>query len=174
MDPADRRMMISSGPFNMQPGDVQDIVFAIIGANSGETGDNLLSLAQLQKYVPVIRQFYEGLTDFIPPEGALQDTLASPAPEHQMFILGQNYPNPFNNTTTIRFKIYGEMNVKVDIYNNLGQKIKSIFEGKRSVREHFFDWDGTNDQGLELSSGVYFIRLTNGVRTQIKKTVYLR
>jgi len=81
-------------------------------------------------------------------------------------FLGQNYPNPFNPVTQIIFGIAKEGKVKVEVYNILGQKIKTIVNKELSAGKHKFEFDGSN-----MASGVYFYVLqTDGTR-QIKKMV---
>ena len=75
------------------------------------------------------------------------------------FALYQNYPNPFNNQTTIQYDIAEATSVKIYIYNTLGQLVKTIDQGENSVGTHTAGWDGTNDDGDTLSSGVYFYQL---------------
>jgi len=70
------------------------------------------------------------------------------------FSLG-NYPNPFNPTTIIAFSLPSASNVRIDVYNILGQQVASIAEGFYSAGEYSVEWDGEN-----VSSGVYFYRLT--------------
>ncbi|MCK5075551.1 MAG: hypothetical protein KAR38_04200, partial [Calditrichia bacterium] len=117
---SDRRMGINSGPFSMEPDDVQEIVIALVGANSGSDGGNIASLAKLQRYVPLLKGFYNDLLNFIAPEGPIADTISEfdDLPEGiNLFILGENYPNPFNNTTNIRFVLYDKMKVDLVIFN---------------------------------------------------------
>jgi len=177
LSPGDRRFLISSGPFCMQPSDTQDVVFAIVGADSGTVGDNLSSVAKLQQSVKIIRKFYKGLSGYIPPEGELRFKVPEISHNHpgiKRFILGQNYPNPFNDGTTVRFKLYGEMYVKLEVYNINGEKIKTIFEGQRKVDEYYFSWDGCNNQGVKMPSGIYILSLSNDIEIQTKKIVLIK
>ena len=75
------------------------------------------------------------------------------------FALYQNYPNPFSNQTTIQYDVAEATSVKIYIYNTLGQLVKTIDQGENSVGTHTVEWDGTNDDGDTLSSGVYFYQL---------------
>ncbi|MEE9429687.1 MAG: T9SS type A sorting domain-containing protein [Melioribacteraceae bacterium] len=85
------------------------------------------------------------------------------------FSLHQNYPNPFNNSTTIDFSLVEEAQVSLDIYNVLGEKIKSLFSLPLSAGYHSYELDATN-----LSSGVYYYRLTSNNNSAIKKMLYLK
>jgi hypothetical protein len=172
--PKDYNFFVSTGPFTMKPGETQEVVFAIVGGNSGPEGSYLQSLEELQKSIPVIKRFYESDMENTIPEGPFLDTIGTQDPDIPLFILGQNYPNPFNNETTLRFRLLGKMNVTFEIYNNLGQKIKTIFKGPGNIQEYTFKWDGKDSQGNIQPSGLYFVHLTDGLRTQAKKIILLK
>jgi hypothetical protein len=78
----------------------------------------------------------------------------------QQFGLGQNYPNPFNPQTTIPVILPQQARISLKIYNMLGQEIKKLFEGTRNTGKHFFFWDGSDQAGKKMPSGVYLYRLT--------------
>jgi subtilisin-like proprotein convertase family protein len=94
------------------------------------------------------------------------------------FVLEQNYPNPFNPTTTISFSIPAESNVKLEIFDILGRKVATLINGMRTAGTYNVIWDGNNDFGNLLSSGVYFYRLeaTGGSNNfvNLKKMVFLK
>tara|TARA_B110000438_G_scaffold274871_1_gene295410 strand:- start:4630 stop:5100 length:471 start_codon:yes stop_codon:yes gene_type:complete len=75
------------------------------------------------------------------------------------FKLYQNYPNPFSSQTTFQYDVAEATSVKIYIYNTLGQLVKTIDQGENSVGTHTVEWDGKNDDGDTLSSGVYFYQL---------------
>ena len=70
------------------------------------------------------------------------------------------YPNPFGTETNVKFRLSNDMNVKLDIYNLKGQKIRSLYNGELSKGVHSYKWDGKNSNGKSISSGLYFGRLT--------------
>jgi WD40 repeat protein len=76
--------------------------------------------------------------------------------------LKQNYPNPFNPTTRIEFALPNAGNVNLEIYNCLGQKIRSLVDSYLEPGYHTAVWDGKTDLGLAVSSGMYYYRLTCG------------
>jgi hypothetical protein len=80
-----------------------------------------------------------------------------------------NHPNPFNPETTIRFSLSAPGNVALNIYNLQGQRIRTLANGFLPASDHSVVWNGTNDSGNEIASGVYFIRLTAGGSTAIRK-----
>ena len=75
------------------------------------------------------------------------------------FKLYQNYPNPFSNQTTLQYDVAEATSVKIYIYNTLGQLVKTIDQGENGVGTYTVEWDGKNDDGDTLSSGVYFYQL---------------
>lgn len=75
------------------------------------------------------------------------------------FQIFQNYPNPFNLSTNICYQLSTSSAIQLDIYNIEGQLIKSLVNGYRSMGTHNVVWDGTNDDGSLVSSGVYIYKL---------------
>ncbi|OQY29386.1 MAG: hypothetical protein B6244_04010 [Candidatus Cloacimonetes bacterium 4572_55] len=73
--------------------------------------------------------------------------------------LGQNSPNPFNPATTIAFSLHEKGRVELEVYNIAGQKVKTLLDNKMNPGVHSVSWQGENDNGLAVSSGVYFYRL---------------
>ena len=90
------------------------------------------------------------------------------------FSLEQNYPNPFNPSTTIRYQIAVPGFAELKIYNQTGQEIKSLINGEQPVGTFEVTWDGTNNLGDVVSSGVYISRLNTGTFTQSRKMLFLK
>ena len=90
------------------------------------------------------------------------------------YALEQNYPNPFNPSTTIRYSLAKKSDVNLEIYNTLGQRVRTLYSGARSTGEYETIWDGTNDNGGHVASGVYFYRLRTGEYTAVRKLVMIR
>ncbi len=74
--------------------------------------------------------------------------------------LDGNYPNPFNPVTSIRFVLPKAMDVKLEIFNALGQKVTTLIDGKRREGQHIINWNGVDRFGYPVSSGIYFYRLS--------------
>jgi len=88
------------------------------------------------------------------------------------FKLYQNYPNPFNSQTVIAFDIFNPGNLQLHIYDSNGNLVKTLISGeRREVGSYTINWDGNNDQGKTLSSGVYFYKLIFGEFNQTKALV---
>jgi len=90
------------------------------------------------------------------------------------FSLSQNYPNPFNPSTTFRYTIPKETPVSISIFNILGQEVYSRTIDQVHAGSHTFTWDGINQNGLQVTSGVYFYRVKAGDFMETKKMVLMK
>jgi hypothetical protein len=109
-----------------------------------------------------------------PNRGTPTATDDNPAPVPYAFALDQNYPNPFNPSTTIRLTLDRTTDVSLDIFNVLGQKVKTLLDGRYTAGEHIVVWDGTNAAGDAVASGIYLARLRDGDRQATRKMVLVR
>ncbi len=97
------------------------------------------------------------------------------------FELLENYPNPFNPTTTIpfrvdgsRFMVHSPVRTTLVIYNILGQRVRTLVDEERLPGEYKVIWEGKDDSGKEVSSGIYFYQLKTKDYTETRKMVLLR
>ena len=95
------------------------------------------------------------------------------------FILSQNYPNPFNPSTSIEFSVPVNSNVRLTIYNLLGQEVTTIVNEEISAGNYIVIWNGTDKNGFQVSSGVYLYKMkasgNNGTPfSQTKKMILLK
>jgi len=90
------------------------------------------------------------------------------------FNLFPNYPNPFNPITTIKFELKKSENVLISVYNILGKEIKILINENLPTGEHIIQWDGKDNKGSPLSSGVFFIQMIAGNFQRIIKAVLLK
>ena len=90
------------------------------------------------------------------------------------FVLRQNYPNPFNPSTTIKYSLPKSANVEVQIYNSIGQRIKTLVNQFQSNGEYSLQWDGNNDFGQKAASGTYIYQINVDGRLQTKKMMLLK
>lgn len=90
------------------------------------------------------------------------------------FSLDQNYPNPFNPTTKIEFVLSRSGQVKIEIFNILGEKVKTLMDQHLKAGRQLVEWDGKDEAGEEVASGVYFYRLQTKDFTETKKMVLMR
>jgi len=88
--------------------------------------------------------------------------------------LSGNYPNPFNPTTSIVYEMASNGYVVIDVYNNKGQKIRSLVNGERGAGLHKVVWDGIDDSEVSVSSGIYFYRMSAGEYVGVKKMLLLK
>ncbi len=90
------------------------------------------------------------------------------------FVLENNYPNPFNPTTTIKFSVPNITKVSLVVYNTLGQKVRTLINNKTLSGNQTAVWNGKNDFGSSVPSGVYYYRMESGSNTITKSMVLLK
>ena len=88
--------------------------------------------------------------------------------------LSQNYPNPFNPATTIRFTTSGKTRATLEVYNTIGQNVRTLLDGYVDQGTTNVMWDGYDNNGRQAASGVYFYKLTAENAEQVKKMILLR
>jgi hypothetical protein len=90
------------------------------------------------------------------------------------YALLQNYPNPFNPSTNIQFRLPEASEVNLTIYNVLGQEVRSLVAGVKEAGTHTIEWDGRDDNGSTVQSGMYFYRLQTPSFTEARKMTVLK
>jgi hypothetical protein len=90
------------------------------------------------------------------------------------FTLAQNYPNPFNPETRIEFSLPQAADVRVEVFNMLGQSVKVLVDEHLSAGTKEISWDGTNEEGKNVASGMYLYRVSTDRFSDTKKMVLLR
>jgi hypothetical protein len=88
--------------------------------------------------------------------------------------LAQNYPNPFNPTTTLACSLANEAQVQLSIFEVNGALVRTLLDRQQGAGVHRIKWDGRNDHGQPVASGVYFYRLVAGAFTETKKMTILK
>ena len=83
--------------------------------------------------------------------------------------LNANYPNPFNPSTTISFSLSKSSNLQIEIYNIKGQKVKSLINDYQQAGNHNIIWNGKDDNGHEVSSGIYLYKMEVGEYSAIRR-----
>lgn len=91
-----------------------------------------------------------------------------------VFELSQNYPNPFNPDTEIPYALPTQAEVNISIYNSVGQKVATLVDETKPAGVHYISWNGRNDNGQPVASGIYFYRLSSAEFSQTKKMVMLK
>ena len=110
-------------------------------------------------------------------EGENRTESAQPLPTE--YTLHQNYPNPFNPTTRIQYDLPEASNVRLSIYNILGQEVKTLVDGYMNAGYQTVEWNSTNNSGTVLPSGVYIYRMQaqsvkSGEFHQVKKMILIK
>lgn len=86
----------------------------------------------------------------------------------------QNFPNPFNPVTAIPYQLSTLSNVQLNVFNLMGQKVKTLVSKQQSAGNYNVQWDGTNDNGLSVSGSVFLYRLQSGDFVKIRKMILLK
>ena len=92
----------------------------------------------------------------------------------QQFLLKQNYPNPFNPTTNIEYTIAEAAEVKITVYNALGQEVRNINQGQQNAGFYMVQWDGRDTKGVRQPSGLYVYRIIAGEFVDERKMLLLK
>ncbi len=88
--------------------------------------------------------------------------------------LAQNFPNPFNPSTTIKFDLKEKGLVTLKVYNVAGQLVRTLVDGVRDAASYSIAWDGRNNIGSTVASGIYFYKMETKDFSQTRKMVLLR
>jgi hypothetical protein len=99
-----------------------------------------------------------------------QDNAVSPVTS----LLNQNYPNPFNPETTISFDMPKTANANLSIYNVKGQLVKTLLNGKADFGRNSLIWNGKDNNGTSVSSGLYFYRLSTDGKVETRKMMLMK
>jgi parallel beta-helix repeat protein len=119
--------------------------------------------------------------DSMPDIGAFENPLGEPLvgvnylniPKYVYYL--SNFPNPFNPTTTISFSILNDSNVELSIFNIKGQKVKTLVYNEYTKGSHSICWNGVDEFGKMVSSGIYYYKLNvNGKTEAVKKCLLLK
>ncbi len=167
LPPREREISLTTGPFTMALGDTQEVIIALV---AGLGADRLLSVQVMKHHTKWARQLADA--NFELPIESEPEPKEPPLPNH--FRLAQNFPNPFNPGTEIRYEMPEEHHVNLTIYNVLGQKIKTLVDEVKAAGAHSVTWDGTDERGQPVPSGVYFYRFDVGLVSGTKKMILMR
>ena len=108
---------------------------------------------------------------------AFAKVLAMFAPEPALpegFSLSQNYPNPFNPETTISYDVAKTGTVRLSVYALTGQVVRTLVDGGHAAGSYTVTWDGTDDTGHPVASGVYLCRMVAGQYSAVRKLVLMK
>lgn len=122
-----------------------------------------LPLGDLNWYPEYLDNYYTGVKELKPGKNVPNN-----------FTLDQNYPNPFNPVTTISFSLKKDAHVALAVYNLLGQKVKTLLDKEMLAGAYQKTWDGTDEFGRKLSSGIYYYRLETESQKATKKMLLMK
>jgi len=103
----------------------------------------------------------------MPRSTAIEETVSRPVG----FVLGDGYPNPFNGATVLPLTLPEKRVVRIEIHNAVGQRVRRLVDGLLHAGAHRVAWDGRDEWGVEVVSGVYLCRVQVGGRVQVRKLV---
>ncbi|HEX9916175.1 MAG TPA: T9SS type A sorting domain-containing protein, partial [candidate division Zixibacteria bacterium] len=86
----------------------------------------------------------------------------------------QNYPNPFNPSTIIEYYLSKPCHVTLNIYNVLGQKVRTLKNEYQGIGKGAVSWEGKDDRGKDMPSGTYFYKLKAGDLTESRKMLLIK
>ena len=168
----------SKGRFFNTSGTPLDLEFTIFGPLENKfpllTGVSFAS----DRFCAITTRVDEDFTDgdvygvFISPFTGIDESNPHPAPA--TFELIGNYPNPFNASTSIKYTLPENAHVEIAIYNIQGQLVRTLSKGEKSSGTHIAIWDGKDNIGKQLPSGIYFYKLSIGGESKIKRMVLMR
>ncbi|MCH7769964.1 MAG: T9SS type A sorting domain-containing protein [Bacteroidetes bacterium] len=90
------------------------------------------------------------------------------------FSVTQNYPNPFNPSTTIKYSIPQQSLVTIKVYDILGTEVKTLVNGERTPGIYSVQWNGDNNYGSKVATGIYIYRVVAGNFVQVKKMILMK
>ncbi len=157
--------------FTVEPTTPDTLLFIDSTTYLTEGNDLHLTLTNVDGSVEIVPFFTEGSISVSISTDVADDGLDG-LPE--TYSLSQNYPNPFNPTTTIRFSLPVGGEVRLDVYNVLGQRVRTLVDKFLPAGEHEAVFDGKNDSGGQVATGVYFYRIVTKDFTESKKMVLIK
>jgi hypothetical protein len=92
----------------------------------------------------------------------------------RFFYLAQNYPNPFNPSTTIQFSLPRASQVRLTVYNLLGRQVRELANGYFGAGPHEVVWDGDDENGQTVATGIYLYRMTAGDFVEQRKMLLIK
>ena len=152
---ADVSYVIGLGPYSIEPLDTLTLGFSLLAGNS---------LDALQEHADSAQELWDDL---------FGDTSPTP-PVPEKYYLDQNYPNPFNPATTLTYGLAADSDVKITIYNILGERLRMLVDDKQPAGNYAISWDGLDDRGFPVPSGSYLYRIKAGSFKKMRKMVLIR
>lgn len=114
----------------------------------------------------------DGFVDLYP--SSVLTGIEEPVPNPRSLVLHPNYPNPFNPSTTISYELPSAGHVELSVYNVLGQEVRRLVNSNVPSGYHKVIWNGKNDQGRNVASGIYIVMLQFGNDVKTRKIMLLK
>ncbi|MBN1998966.1 T9SS type A sorting domain-containing protein, partial [candidate division KSB1 bacterium] len=92
----------------------------------------------------------------------------------KQFALMQNYPNPFNHETNITYSLPRNGTVEINIYDETGRYVITLFDAVQPAGEHAVRWNGTNSNGAMVASGTYFYQIKYGKKNIVRRMTFIK
>ncbi len=121
---------------------------------------------------PALNGFYVDDLQILPTSTGVSPSLVESMP--QRYSLAQNFPNPFNMETVLSFDLAASGRTRLVIYNMRGQIVRTLLDGERAAGSYKLQWNGRDDIGKAVSTGVYLYRLESGDFQQTRKLLLLK
>jgi hypothetical protein len=132
--------------------------------------EDTLTVTATSRFKPTVLDFKKIVTVVDNETGVDETNYTVPG----RFSLNQNFPNPFNPETVISFNLQQSTNVTLAVYDILGRKVTTLADGYLAAGEYQYRWSGADDNNTQVSSGVYFYRLTAGETNLTRKMALLK
>jgi flagellar hook assembly protein FlgD len=127
----------------------------------------VVAFVQSEQNREILQSGKEWVTELVPT--SVDDGVSTPS----IFSLSQNYPNPFNATTQIDFHTSGG-DVSLAIYDITGALVKTLVDGSLEAGPHSIVWNGKDNSGSDVSSGIYFYRLGDSRGESMRRMTLLK
>ncbi len=142
--------------------------------NTDDTEWMFTDLINGQTYTAGVEAVYdEGISDLVTIDFTYTGTEAGSQIIAKNELTG-NYPNPFNPSTTIAFNLAEPSQVIIEVYNIKGEKVKTLVDGEYAAASHTITWNGDDNSGKSVSSGVYFYKMKAGSYTSTRKMILMK
>ncbi|HEX9974794.1 MAG TPA: FlgD immunoglobulin-like domain containing protein, partial [bacterium] len=128
----------------------------------------------LVEHIKIILDNYTPLLAKLPKQMAQEALPMNNIPIPEKYALAQNYPNPFNPETEIRYQLPENCQVSLLVHNLLGQQIRTLVDKQQPAGFHSIRWDGKDDQGQAVTSGVYLYLMIAKQFRRVEKMLLLR
>ena len=92
----------------------------------------------------------------------------------ESFVLEQNYPNPFNPSTTIKYQLPKAEKVRIAIYDLTGRQVRELLNGHKEAGSYFIQWNGLNQVGQTVATGLYIYQIQAGQFNQLRKMLFVK